>query len=523
MKRRSFLQRTNLNKFYYSVICILLIGTVQVFGASINIIPYPAKVTPGEGSFVISPETGIIFSKELKMTEGFYTEIIEAVLGFPLAKEKGSKNLISFRLDENPKLPDEGYRINITSEKVEVSASSSKGIFYGIQSLNQLILKEADEARLPVVNIEDYPRFNWRGCMLDLRRTYKIKTHIKRYIDIMAYYKLNILHLHLIDDQGWRIEIKRYPRLTSVGSKFDAEFNEMGGYYTQEDIKEIVEYASLRNITIVPEFELPGHECAAIAAYPELSCRGVRPQIHPFLMGPGIHEEIFCAGKTQTYEFIYNVLDEIMALFPSRYIHIGGDEAPKVEWKKCDHCQQAMRENNLNNEEELQSHFVKRIGDYLSRKGKILIGWDEIIDGGKLKGDEFVMYWRGWKTKEVAKAAQQGFKIISCPTTHCYFDYGYESINTNKVYMYEPVPLDIPANIAENYVGVQANFWSHINRSERGIDRQLFPRLFALAEIAWSSSLNKDWHRFKRSAREHCIRLRENQVDCYYDKSIYEP
>lgn len=512
-------------KVFYSVIYLFLIGAIQVFGRSINIIPYPAKVTQGEGTFTISPETGIACSENLQMSEKFYTEVLETALGFHLIKGKGSKNLISLRVDENLKLPDEGYRINVTAEKIEVSSSSPKGIFYGIQTLSQLMLNDSDKEniKLPIVNIEDYPRFNWRGCMLDVSRTFMNKTLLKRYIDLMAYYKLNILHLHLIDDQGWRIEIKRYPRLTSVGSKFDAEFNEMGGYYTQEDIKEIVEYASLRNITIVPEFELPGHECAAIAAYPELSCRGVRPQIHPFLMGPGIHEEIFCAGKTQTYEFIYNVLDEIMALFPSRYIHIGGDEAPKVEWKKCDHCQQAMRENNLNNEEELQSHFVKRIGDYLSRKGRILIGWDEIIDGGKLKGDEFVMYWRGWKTKDVAKAAQQGFKIISCPTTYCYFDYGYESINTNKVYMYEPVPLDIPANIAENYVGVQANFWSHINRSERGIDRQLFPRLFALAEIAWSSSLNKDWHRFKRSAREHCIKLRENQVDCYYDKSIYEP
>lgn len=513
------------NKFYYYAICLFLIATVQVSGASVNIIPYPAKVTQGEGFLVISPETGLAFSKELQQTEGFYKEVIENALGFSLTKGKGSEKLISLKVDDSQKLPDEGYRINITAEKVEISASSSKGLFYGIQSLSQLIHKEpnAGNVKLPIVDIEDYPRFNWRGCMLDVSRTFMNKTLLKRYIDLMASYKLNVLHLHLTDDQGWRIEIKRYPRLTSVGSKFDAEFNEMGGYYTQEDMKEIIAYASLRNITIVPEIELPGHECAAIAAYPELSCRGVRPQIHPFLMGPGIHEEIMCAGKPQTYEFIYNVLDEIIALFPSQYIHIGGDEAPKAEWKKCSHCQQTIRDNNLANEEELQSLFVKRIGEYLSQKGRVLIGWDEIIDGGKLKGDEVVMYWRGWETEKIAKIAQQGFKIISCPTTYCYFDYGYESINTNKVYMYEPVPLDIPENIAGNYVGVQANFWSHINRSERGIDRQLFPRLFALAEVAWSSSQNKDWDRFKRLAKKHCTKLRENQVDCYYDKSIYEP
>lgn len=427
------------------------------------------------------------------------------------------------KVDNNLTLPDEGYQIYISSEKVELSASSSKGIFYGIQILNQLIRKEAGKVVLPIVTIEDYPRFAWRGCMLDVSRTFMNKTLLKRYIDLMASYKLNVLHLHLIDDQGWRIEIKRYPRLTSVGSKFDAEFNEMGGYYTQEDIKELVEYASLRNISIVPEFELPGHESAAIASYPELSCRGVRPQIHPFLMGPGIHEEIFCAGKPQTYEFVYNVLDEIMALFPSKYIHIGGDEAPKAEWKKCEHCQQAIRANNLSNEEELQSHFVKKIGEYLSRKGRVLIGWDEIIDGGKLKGDEYIMYWWGWMAKEVAETARKGFKVISCPTTCCYFDYGYESINTNKVYMYEPIPLDTPESIAGNYVGVQANFWSHINRSERGIDKQLFPRLFALSEVAWCSPQNKNWQRFKGAAKAHCNRLREYQVDFYYDKSIYEP
>lgn len=513
------------NKFFYSVIYLFLIGVAQTFSAPINIIPYPLKVTQGEGSITIAPDAGIAFSKEMQTVEGFYKEVLETVMGFPLTTEKGSKSQISLRVDKNLPLPEEGYQINITEKKVEISASSAKGIFYGIQSLSQLVLRQPDKknVQLPIVAIEDYPRFNWRGCMLDVSRTFMNKTLLKRYLDLMANYKLNVLHLHLIDDQGWRIEIKRYPRLTTVGSKFDAEFNEMGGYYTQEDMKEIVAYASARNITIVPEFELPGHECAAIASYPELSCRNVRPQIHPFLMGPSVHEEIFCAGKPQTYEFIYNVLDEIMALFPSLYIHIGGDEAPKIEWKNCSHCQKTMRENNLENEEELQSLFVKRVGEYLSQKGRILVGWDEIIDGGKLKGDEIVMYWRGWKAKEVEKVAQQGFKIISCPTTYCYFDYGYESINTNKIYMYEPVPLGVSEDIAKNYVGVQANFWSHIDRSERSIDRQLFPRLFALAEVAWSSSQNKDWNRFKRSAREHCILLRENQVDCYYDKSIYEP
>lgn len=429
-----------------------------------------------------------------------------------------------FTIDEKIKLPEEGYRINITTQKVEIMASSSKGIFYGIQSLNQLIQKDrgTKSIKLPVIMIEDYPRFSWRGCMLDVSRTFMDKKLLMRYIDLMSAYKLNVLHLHFTDDQGWRIEIKRYPRLTSVGSKFDTEFNEMGGYYTQDDVREIIQYASLRNITVVPEFELPGHECAAIASYPELSCNGIRPKIHPFFMGAGIHEEIFCAGKPEVYDFIYHVLDEIMELFPSKYIHIEGDEAPKSAWHKCAHCQKVIRENKLANEEELQSFFVRKIGKYIQDKERKLIGWDEITDGGKLEGNEIIMYWRSWNEKGVTDAAQKGFKIISSPNTYCYFDYNYGSINTKKVYFYNPVPAEANEEIASNYIGVQANFWSHIDRSESRIDQQLFPRLFALSEVAWSSPKNKNWMRFKHIAKNHSERLRANHINCYYDKSIYD-
>ncbi len=514
-----------MRKKFYSVIGIFILGVLPVFSDSINVIPYPAKVVQGDGHFVISPDTKITFDKSLQPVEEFYTEVLETEFGFPLTKEKGSKNLISLKMDEKFGFPEEGYKLSVTPEKVEILSSSPKGVFYGIQSLNQLVLKETGKKRvkLPVVTIEDHPRFNWRGCMLDVSRTFMNKTLLERYIDLMASYKLNVLHLHFSDDQGWRIEIKRYPRLTSVGSKFDAEFNEMGGYYTQDDIREIVKYASLRNVTIVPEFELPGHECAAIASYPELSCRGVRPQIHPFFMGPGVHNEIFCAGKPEVYDFIYNVFDELLELFPSKYIHIGGDEAPKAEWHQCSHCQKAISENHLKNEEELQSFFVQKIGNYLQKKGRLLVGWDEILDGGKLGGSETIMYWRGWGAKGVEKAAQQGFKIISSPTTCCYFDYNYELINTKKVYMYEPVPEGTSDKIAENYIGVQANFWSHIDRCEDRIDQQLFPRLFALSETAWSDPQNKDWSRFKKTAKMQSEELRASQVNCYYDKSLYNP
>ena len=505
--------------------CFLILGMFPAFCASINIIPYPAKVVQGDGYFEASSDTRVVFSGELQAKKGFYTELLETAFGFSLVNKKGNKNVIRLTIDKKSELPEEGYLINITTEKIDIVSPSAKGIFYGIQSLYQLILKGSDSKRikLPVLTIEDSPRFSWRGCMLDVSRTFINKELLKRYIHLMASYKLNVLHLHLSDDQGWRIEIKRYPRLTSVGSKFDSEFNEMGGYYTQEDIKEIVQYALERNVTIVPEFELPGHECAAIASYPDLSCRGIRPQIHPFFKGPDIHNEIFCAGKPEVYEFIYCVLDEIIELFPSQYIHIGGDEAPKAEWKKCMYCQKVIQENQLSNEEELQSYFVRKIGDYIQKKGRILIGWDEILDGGKLAGNEIVMYWRSWESEKIKKAAQQGFKIISSPTSHCYFDYNYNLIDTKKVYGYEPIPEGTSTSVSQNYVGVQANFWSHIDRSESRIDQQLFPRLFALSEVAWNSPENKDWKRFKSIAKVHHERLRDNYVNCYDDKTVDQP
>lgn len=490
-----------------------------------GLIPYPVKIAQEKGTFQFTEETKLRCDKSLASMLPFYKEILKERLGFELTEAGKGASGVSLSVDKSLDLPEEGYRLNITSESVKIEAPAAKGIFYGLQSLLQLMepSRDGNSVVVPLTSIEDYPRFGWRGVMLDVSRTFMNVPLVKRYIDLMAAYKLNVLHFHLTDDQGWRIEIKKYPRLTTVGSKFDPEFNEMGGYYTQEDIKDLVEYAARRNVTIVPEIELPGHACAAIASYPELSCNGVRPKIHPFVMGPGIHEEILCAGKPEVYEFIYNVLDEVMALFPSQYIHIGGDEAPKAAWKKCPHCQQMMKDNSLSNEEELQSLFVKKIGNYLSSHGRQLVGWDEIIEGGKLAGSEVIMYWRGWVGDRIADHAKRNFKIVSSPTSHCYFDYSYNAINTQKVYSFEPVPADMPADMHGNYIGVQANFWSHLDRAEARIDRQLFPRLFALAEVAWTAPENKDWKRFKTFARTHNEFWRMQGVNGFYDKQLYYP
>lgn len=503
------------------VLGLILSGTA--FGK--GIIPYPVKMKQEKGKFVFTPQTVVSCNKDLKSMASFYEELLEARLGFDLENSGKNSSVISLNVDKKMELPEEGYRLDITSDGIRIEAPTNKGIFYGVQSLLQLIEPNTADrtAVVPLLSIEDFPRFGWRGVMLDVSRTFMSVNLVKRYIELMSSYKLNVLHLHLTDDQGWRVEIKKYPRLTSVGSKFDPEFNEMGGYYTQEDIKELVAYADRRNVTIVPEIDLPGHTCAAIAAYPDLSCRSLRPTIHPFVMGPGIHEEILCAGKPEVYDFIYGVLDELIALFPSEYIHIGGDEAPKKEWKQCSHCQKMMKENGLDNEEELQSHFVKQIGSYLAGKGRKLIGWDEIMEGGKLRGDEAIMYWRGWEGKQVADYAKRDFKIVSSPTSYCYFDYPHSSINTQRVYSFEPVPADIPADKRDNYIGVQANFWSHLDRAENRIDNQLFPRLFALSEVGWTAPDRKDWNRFRNYARIHSEYLRAQNVNVYYDKQLYYP
>lgn len=488
-----------------------------------DIIPYPVKLVEGNGQFIISESTTIICDKEYTDLSTLYADVISEITGFNLTQKSKSKSTIRIKIDNRSNLGKEAYNMDVTEENVNILSSTPEGAFYALQTLRQIIIPiDNKSAKINAVKIEDYPRFAWRGVMLDVSRTFMPKELVKRYIDLFAQYKINVVHMHLTDDQGWRVEIKQYPLLTKVGSKFDAEHNAMGGYYTQEDLKDIVKYAALRGVTIIPEIEMPGHECAAIAAYPWLRCSGDTAPIHIFEKGPSVHEEIFCAGKPEVYEFIYNVLDEITEIFPSPYIHIGGDEAPKAEWEKCNNCQIMMKNNGLTNEEQLQSLFVKHIGEYLRKKNKILVGWDEIMDGGQLAGDEVLMFWRGWGDipTRIANEAAKGFKIIASPTSHCYFDYKHETIDSKRVYEFEPIPEGVSQNAAQNYIGVQANFWSHIDKSEHNIDKQLFPRILSLAEVGWSAIETRDWNRFKRGAIKNIGYLKNNFVNCFDDPSL---
>ncbi len=390
-------------------------------------------------------------------------------------------------------IPPNGYLLKVEKSGVRILALSDSGLFYGMQSLLQLIEQYAapDEIVLPLLEIRDHPRFVWRGMHLDVSRHFFPVSFIKKYIDLLAFHKLNIFHWHLTDDQGWRIEIKRYPRLTDVGAwRNQAEGGRYGGFYTQDEISDIVRYASDRYVTIVPEIELPGHATAALAAYPEYSCSGGSLEVATTW---GIFEDVYCAGKEETFEFLQSILDEVCTLFPGAWIHIGGDECPKERWKSHGLCQERMKQNGLHTEDDLQSYFIARIAQHLASRGKRLIGWDEILDGGA-PDDSAIMAWRS-VDKGIA-AAQAGHDVVMCPMSHCYFDHyqakgdepkaigGFTPLE--KVYHFEPVPEDLPSELIRHIVGAQGNVWTEYMQTESHVEYMVFPRLCALSEVLWS-------------------------------------
>ena len=502
---------------------------------SVGIIPQPSEIIQLSGIFRLDSKTKIACTDELKPIALLLANYLRPATGFDLEIIEPSrlKKVISISLDGNLSgYGNEGYRLEVNSDRISIAANSESGIFYGIQTLRQLLPVQIENKNIygenyswevPCVLITDSPRFKWRGLMLDCSRTFLSKEYIERTIRLMALYKMNVLQLHLTDDQGWRLEIKKYPELTEKGSRFPEKWNEpeeYEGFYTQDDIREIVSYAAQHNISVVPEIEMPGHTLAVLACYPGLSCTNGPFEIHPYFKGPGIHEDIFCAGNEKTFEFLENVLTEVFELFPSEYIHIGGDEAPKKRWVACKKCQNRINVEGLKDEHELQSWFIKRVEEFVNNKGKKLIGWDEIMEGG-LSETATVMYWRGWINDDVPqKVVNQGNDVIMSPTTHCYFDYKYEEISTLKAYEFEPVPNGITQEQTKHVLGVQANFWSHIDRTEAAVDKQLFPRLLSIAEVAWSPKEKRDSLYFKNKVKSHLERLAELGVKYYPDSTI---
>ncbi len=508
------------------LILVLVLGTglfSTVFSKTeINVIPKPNKIVQNSGSFTLSADTRIVADNEPQI-QYCVNYLLEGLKPFQIqpgveAKRSAKKNQIILLLSGDKS--NEAYSLSISEKGVEIKAADPSGLFYGVVTLLQLLPSEAKPmatVEIPAVTIEDSPRFEWRGMHLDVCRHFYPVEFVKRYIDLLAMHKMNVFHWHLTEDQGWRIEIKKYPKLTEVGAwRVDREHQHWndrtppnpgeeatyGGYYTQEQIKDVIKYAQERFITIVPEIEMPGHAVAALASYPELSCTG-----GPFYVMPGGYwpiTDIYCAGKEETFEFLENVLDEVIALFPGTYIHIGGDEANKANWEKCPDCQARIKSEGLKDEAELQSYFIKRIEKYLISKNKRLIGWDEILEGG-LAPEATVMSWRG--IEGGIEAASQGHDVVMTPTSWCYFDY-YQSkdneplaiggfLPLRKVYNYDPVPNELERAKRKHVLGAQGNIWTEYMPNGRHVEYMAVPRMSAMSEVVWTAKKLKDWEDFQ--------------------------
>jgi hexosaminidase len=508
--------------------------------ASYNIIPAPAKLTPKPGFFLLDKATKIQAAPALRGVAELFRDDLRPGTGLPLPLGTGGKAIVlALEPALGKTLGDEGYKLRVSPAKVEVRAAKPAGVYYGLVTFRQLlptdVFRHAPAADLvvkaPAVEIEDQPRFSWRGSHLDTGRHFQSKQTILKHLDLMALHKLNVFHWHLTEDQGWRLEIKKYPKLTEVGAwrkdsalgpppekdssgkrawKFRGRGH--GGFYTQDDAREVVKYAAERFITVVPEIEMPGHAKAAIAAYPQLGNSGKPVEVETRW---GVFKEIF-APTDQTISFLHDVLEEVLAIFPSKFIHVGGDEAVKDEWKSSPVAQAQIKKLGLKNEEELQSWFIKQIGSWLDKKGRRLVGWDEIIEGGLAPGAT-VMAWRG--IEHAVLAAKQGHDAIMAPTEWTYFDY-LQSKDPNEpigiggnlpleqVYQFDPIPSALPPEQEKHILGGQAQIWTEYIPNGKHLEYMAWPRLCALSEKVWSPREGRDFADFRaRLEKAHLQRL----------------
>jgi hexosaminidase len=508
----------------------VLMGSAPLWAAAQPaLVPRPAELKPLTGAFPLQASTFIVVpaeKPEVQPIAQYLSDQLGQAAGyaFPLQpKASGGQTFIPhggiflmLRTGPGP-ADDESYHLLVMPGNVILDARKPAGLFHGVQTLRQLVVQEADW-QLPALEIRDQPRYPWRGMLLDCGRHFMTKDFVERYIDLLAYHKMNVLHWHLTEDQGWRIEIKKYPKLTEIGAWRQATRDDeqprdaagrYGGFYTQDDVREIVAYAKSRFVTIVPEIEMPGHCQAALAAYPELSCTG-----SPFKVGTewGVYDDVYCAGNDHTFEFLQDVLTEVMDLFPSEFIHIGGDEVPKTRWKACPKCQARIKAEGLKDENELQSYFIRRIEKFLNSKGRRLVGWDEILEGG-LAPNATVQSWRGMDG--AVAAARAGHDVISSPTSHCYLDYPQfpvvstqpvTVITLDKIYSFEPTPPELTAEQAQHILGAEGNLWTE-HAPQDHVDYLVFPRLCALAEVAWSPKELRNWDDFAARMKTHYQRL----------------
>ena len=538
-----------------SQIAIILVVLTAICPAAeqpremISVIPQPVSMEYDDGYFQIGPKTRIIAEDHAAIEAAKLIDYLAPAMGFKVNLVNASqrrRGSITLELEKGPfRIGDEGYVLRVTPNRILVRAKQSAGLFYGIQTLRQLLpaqvfsktKAEDAEWKVPCVKITDYPRFQWRGLLVDPARHFIPKQDLMRFIDIMALHKFNSLQIHLTDDQGWRIEIKKYPRLTEVGAwrsetligqyndkpwRFDGKRH--GGFYTRDDIRQIVKYALDRHIRIVPEIEMPGHARSAISSYPYLGVfpekqKDLRPWRHW-----GISQDIF-APRDRTVAVLQDVLLEVMELFPSRYIHIGGDEAHKNQWEASEEIQALIRSKGLKDEDELQAWFIKQMDTFLAKHGRRMVGWDEILQGGLAPGAT-VMSWRGQQGG--ITAANAGHDVVMAPTSHTYFDY-YQgpsekeplaiggNLPLEKVYGFEPVPKDIAPEKTGHVLGVQGQLWGEYISTARHLEYMAYPRAAALAEVGWSPKTAKNYENFL--ARLDCHLHRFDVVGINYRKS----
>ena len=472
------------------------------------IIPKPVKLTPGLGAYVLSPGYTIAAPHGAFVERG----ALERELGIPATEANGGPAAVKLVLSPaDTALGAEGYRLRSSLAGVEIDAAAPAGLFYGVQTLRQLALPDQGGWLVPAVQIVDHPRYRWRGLMLDCSRHFWTVPVIENLLDQMARYKLNVFQWHLTDDQGWRLEVPKYPKLTSVGAWRDGTMGRSdvsdgvvyGGFYTESDVRAVVGYAAERHIAVVPEIEMPGHCTAALAAYPELSCTGGPYQV---AQRWGVHEDAFCLGHDRTFEFLKDVLDEVMELFPSNDIHIDADEVPKASWEECPRCQARMELMGFTSTTQLQSYFVKRLNAYVRVRGHRLVGWDDILIGGLAPG-AVVMSWHG--DLGAVLAARQGNDAVMTPAAYCYFDHAQSPseaddsapgglVTLQKVYSLNPTPSVLTAKQGAHILGVQGNVWTEYIDSPGRLQEMVFPRALALAEVAWSPQGLRNFPDFQR-------------------------
>lgn len=533
-----------MNKINFAFFVLLF--SVCLKAQNVDIIPKPVSLIVNSGSFTIDNNTTLKYTanKDLQAAAKFFLSLIKDIYGLSLAANKISGKIIELKIDKAKAPQAEGYTLSVTNNKIIITANNKQGILYGMQTILQTLpaIRSNAALQVPCMEIVDYPAFKYRGMHLDVSRHFFSAETVKSYIDLIAKYKMNTFHWHLVDDHGWRLEIKKYPKLTSVGAwrvdrtQRDWENREImqpgekptyGGFYTQRQVKEIVAYATERGVNIIPEIEMPAHVESAIAAYPHLSCIQKTQSVLPGGIYPPDFQTSYCAGNEDVFRFLEDVLTETMALFPSKYIHIGGDELDKSFWEKCPKCQRRMKDEGLKNVDELQSYFIRRIEKFVITKGRKIIGWDEILEGG-LAPEATVMSWRG-EAGGIA-AAKMGHDVVMTPGNPLYFDHyqagprgepkaigGFNTLK--KVYDYYPIPKELTTEQAKYILGAQANLWTEYIKTRLNVEYMVLPRMAALAEVLWTPSEKKDFTDFRKRLQSHFTAY--GQLGLHYSKGNY--